>query len=337
MYTGTQFNEKVKQISFFLIIVFLFCLIVGELKYFASSVLGGFTLYVMLRKPHRYLLKKGWNNTLSASLLLIITFAFLTLAVGGLVSLIYGKLSYFQPTSILNSLRHIQNLIMQEWGYNIFSEEIIQKALSTIGNIVPAILSASGNVLANVVMMIFVLFFMLQQSKQFEAALGEFIPISKESIQLIKAETHIMTLSNAVGIPLIMIGQAVSAGVAYWLLGAGDPIIWGIITGFVGLIPVLGTGGVWLPLSINLLAGGNIWQGIVLLVYGALIIASVDSLVRIVFLKKKANVHPLITLFGVVLGMNVFGFWGIIFGPLIISGFFLLLKIYKHEFSSKKL
>ena len=332
MYTGTQFNESVKQIGFLIIILFLFCVIVDELNYFASSILGSFTLYIILRTPHRRMLEKGWGNKLTTIFLLFITVIFLSLVVGGLAYLLYDKLKQFHPEAAMNSLRHVQDMILQKWGYNIFSEEIIQKVLAAVGNILPAIISATGNVLTNVLMMIVVLCFMLYQSDQFESSVENFIPVSKESIQLMKKETHTMIFSNSIGIPLIMFGQALTAGLAYWLLGAGDPIIGGILTSFFGLIPVIGTAAVWLPLSINLLIGGYIWQGFVLIIYGALIISSIDNLVRMVFLKKKADVHPLITLFGVILGMSLFGFWGIIFGPLIISGFFLLVKIYKKEF-----
>jgi predicted PurR-regulated permease PerM len=108
-----------------------------------------------------------------------------------------------------------------------------------------------------------------------------------------------------------------------------------MMTGFFGLLPVVGTAGIWVPLSIELLVGGHIWQGIVLAIYGACIISSVDNCVRMIFLEKKANVHPLITLFGVIMGMNLFGFWGIIFGPLMISGLFLLCRIYAREFNSR--
>jgi predicted PurR-regulated permease PerM len=181
----------------------------------------------------------------------------------------------------------------------------------------------------------FVLFFLLQQSREFEEGIENFLPISKENVHLLKKEAHNMIISNAVGIPLIMIGQGITAGLAYWILDAGDPVIWGLMTGFCGLVPVVGSGGVWVPLAINLAMGGHIWQGIVLIIYGCLVVSSVDNLVRIVLLKKKANVHPLITLFGVIVGMNLFGFWGIIFGPLILSGFFLLLRIYKKEFVAK--
>lgn len=332
MYTGKQFNENIKQVAFLLLILFLACLIIGGLKYFASSVLGGFTLYMVLRKPHEYMIKKGWGNTITTSILLIATFFFLIIIVGSLLALVYSKFRQFHPQVIIDSLYNIHGSVMQKWGYNIFSEDVIQKALSAAGNVIPGIISATGNVVANVAMMIFVLFFMLQQSDAFKKGLENFLPISKESVRLLKAEVHNMVLSNAVGIPLIMLGQGVTAGLGYWLLNAGDPIIWGLLTGIFGLVPVVGTGGVWVPLAINLLIGGNIWQAIVLFIYGSVVISSIDNIVRMFLMKKAANVHPLVTLFGVILGMNLFGFWGIIFGPLMISGFLLLIKIYKKEF-----
>ena len=332
MYTGKQFNENIKQIAFLLAILFLAFLIINGLKYFLSSVLGGFTLYMILRSPLRYLLSKGWKNTFAASALLLVTFTFLILILGSLLTLVYSKLRHFNPQVMVDSLYNIQGSILERWHYNIFSDEIIQKMLATIGSILPDIVSATGNVMANVVMMAFILFFMLQQSQTFERGLESFLPISKESINMLKTEIHNMVLSNAVGIPVIMLGQGITAGLGYWLLDAGDPIIWGVFTGIFGLIPVVGTGGIWVPLAINLLIGGHIWQGIMLFIYGSVVISSVDNLVRMVFLKKAANVHPLVTLLGVILGMSIFGFWGIIFGPLIISGCLLLIKIYKKEF-----
>ena len=332
MFEGKHFNEKIRQIGFLLVLVFLACLIIGELQYFVSSVLGGFTIFLILRKPQRYLLNKGWGNTFTTTVLLIATFIFLLLLTGGFTSILYGKLKSFQPQTLVEGLQHIRDFIIEKWGYNIFSQDVIQKVVSAVGSILPGILSATGNVLANVIMMMFVLFFMLQQRASFERSIDRFVPLSRDSILSLKSAIHTMVISNAVGIPLILFGQALTAGLAYWVLDAGDPVIWGMITGFFGLVPIVGTGGIWVPLGIELIVAGNIWQGIVLIIYGACVISNVDTVVRIVVLKKHANVHPLVTLFGVILGVNLFGFWGIIFGPLMISGFFLLLRIYKSEF-----
>jgi predicted PurR-regulated permease PerM len=328
-----NFNEKIRQIGFLLVLFFLTCLIVRELRYFASSVLGGFTIYMILRRPHRYLRNRGWSNGLVTAFLMIVSFIFLVLAVGGLTIMIYEKIKLFQPQLILDGLRHIHDTLIQRWDYDIFSQDLIQKALSTFGNSLPGLVSAMGSILANAAMLMCVLFFLLLQRAQFERGVEKFIPLSPGSIRMLKRSAHSMIISNVVGISVILFGQALLAGLGYWALGVGEPVIWGLLTGFFGLIPVVGTATIWLPLSIELLISGHLWQGILLAVYGSCVVASVDNVVRMVFLKKTVNVHPLITLFGVILGLNLFGFWGIIFGPLMLSSFFLLIRIYNREFS----
>ena len=335
MYTGKLFNERLKQIGFILLILFFICVIIGGLHYFLSSILASFTLYMFLRKPHRRLLEKGWRNTWATSVLMLITFSAVLLIGIVLFGLVYDKMRYFQVQTVMNSIRHVHGEVMELWGYDIFSDEILTKAVSSIGTILPNVISTTGNVIANLAMMFFILFFLLYQSVPFEKALEGLIPLSKPSIDLLKKETNNMVISNAVGIPMIILGQALLSGLAYWFTGAGDPIIWGVLTGLFGLIPVIGTAGIWLPLSLNLLIGHNIWQGILLIIWGACVVASVDNVIRMFFLKKYANIHPLIALFGVILGINLFGFWGIIFGPLFLSGTLLMLRIFKSEFLQK--
>ncbi|MDL2223540.1 AI-2E family transporter [Bacteroidales bacterium OttesenSCG-928-M11] len=335
MYAGKQFNERIKQVVFIILLVFLFVVMLKNLSYFVSSFLGAFTLYMILRKPHNYFAKKWKTTTGSTAFLLFVTFLGLLLVGTGVFYLFYGKLKHFHPQGIMNGIHHIQDIILERFGYNIFSEDLVNSALNLAGNIIPGIISTTGNVFANLLMMMFILFFMLQKNKEFVKALESFIPLSGNSVQLLKNETNNMVIGNAIGIPFIMFSQGIVSALGYWITGAGDPLVWGVITGIFGLLPIVGTGGVWVPLAINLLIGGNIWQGIFLFAYGALVISSVDNIVRMGLMKKMANVHPLITLFGIIFGMNLFGFWGIVFGPLMLSSFLLLFKIYKKEFLSE--
>lgn len=332
MYTGKLFNERLKQIGFLIVIVCLCGVILSEMRYFFSSILGSFALYIMLRRPYKHLLSKGWSSMWATTFLVIVTFLITVGVAGGILAIAYDKVTSFHPQSLLENIRHIHEMVYEKWGYNIFSDDILAKAVSVVGNILPGIIAATGSIVANMVMMFFLLFFMLYQSNDFKESVVKMIPVTKESVELLKHETTNMVITNTVGIPMIMLGQALFAGVGYWIAGAGDPIIWGLATGFFGLIPVVGTGGVWLPLALNLLIGGNIWQGIFLLIWGAAVVASVDNLIRMVFMKRVANVHPMIALLGVILGINLMGFWGIIFGPLVLSGTLLLVKIFKSEF-----
>ena len=332
MYTGKLFNERVKSIGFIIVLTLLLCLIIYELRYFSSSVLGAFTLYIILRQPYRKLRSKGWNKTLTTAVLVIATFLIVFIIGGGITGVAYSKIQYFNPQTILDNIKLVHDSFIQKWEYNIFPEDIVEKGVMWLGNALPGLLSATGNVIANVILMVFVLFFMLQESEKFEKGIVNFLPISNDNVRLLKTETKNMIISNAIGIPLIMMLQASLSALAYWFTGAGDPIIWGILTGFAGLIPVIGTVVIWIPLSLNLLIGGNIMQGVILLLWGACVISLIENGFRMMFLKKYANVHPLIPLFGVILGINLLGFWGIIFGPLVISGFLLLVKIFHSEF-----
>jgi predicted PurR-regulated permease PerM len=104
------------------------------------------------------------------------------------------------------------------------------------------------------------------------------------------------------------------------------------MTALCGLVPMVGTVIVSVPLGIWFIADGLVVRGVLLILCGVLVIANVDNLARIVLNKKISNTHPLIVIFGVILGIPLFGFWGIIFGPLMISIFLLLVRIYYKEY-----
>jgi predicted PurR-regulated permease PerM len=330
-----KFDKQLRQTIFLLAIILLAGFIVGELKYFFSSFLGAIAMYALLRQPHRYLRRRGWGNTLATSTLMVVAVLAFALILGGFSALVYSTASNFDVQILKMELHNLGDWILSQWGYNIFSQDVVQKGLEQIGKIVPSIVSTAGSAFANLIMMLFVLYFMLQDSEQMERGLNEYLPFDTDTNRQLKAEGNNMILANAVGVPLIMLLQLLSAGIGYWLFNAGNPVIWGILTGFVGLIPVAGTAIMWLPLAINLILGGSVWNGIALIIYGALVVANMERVVQLTFLRKKAHLYPLVTIFGVVLGLQIFGFWGVIFGPLLLSSFFFFVKVYKKECENK--
>jgi predicted PurR-regulated permease PerM len=298
-----------------------------------SSLLGSATLYILLRKPYFYLVRqKRWKPLLAN--LTLLTLVIVVILVFGIVVFGTGfmQLKDFSPQIIMQTVRHFHELLLDKTGYDIFSNEVTNKLIQLISSLLPNIFNLTGSVLSNLVMMVFILFFLLKGGKTLEVVVERRIPLSAKSIRLLKDETSKMVVSNAIGIPVIIFSQATVACLGYWMFGISNPVIWGTLTGLFGIVPILGTSIIWLPLSIFLLLGGNIWPGAGLLLFGAAVITNMDNAIRIFFLTRYANVHPLIMVFGIILGMNLFGFWGIIFGPLLLSGFLLLLKIYRNEF-----
>jgi predicted PurR-regulated permease PerM len=98
----------------------------------------------------------------------------------------------------------------------------------------------------------------------------------------------------------------------------------------------VGTMIVWVPLVLYLYAIGIIWPATWLALYSFFITGNVDYLARLTLMKKMGNVHPIITVLGVIVGLKLFGFMGLIFGPLLVSYFIVLVKIYLNEFASIK-
>ena len=159
-----------------------------------------------------------------------------------------------------------------------------------------------------------------------------YLPFKKDKIKLFGDELVRQTFSNSVGIPSIAVVQGLAGFLGYWITGLHEAGFWGVITGFTSFIPVVGTALVWVPVAVYMFIIGHTWQGIFMILYGALIMGTLDNVVRFILAKKMADVHPIITVLGVLLGLQFFGFLGLIFGPLLISYFFILLKIYYVEY-----
>jgi predicted PurR-regulated permease PerM len=165
-----------------------------------------------------------------------------------------------------------------------------------------------------------------------EKWLNKFIPFKQENINRLAAETRTMVTANAIGIPVISIIQGIVATIGYWIFGVHEIALWGFLTGVFAFFPIIGTMVIWAPLVIYLYAVGLNWQATGLMIYSFAVTGNVDYLTRLTLMRRMADVHPLITVIGVIVGLGLFGFVGIIFGPLLLSYIIVLVKIYMNEF-----
>ena len=173
---------------------------------------------------------------------------------------------------------------------------------------------------------------MLYNYKGFEKGLKEILPFREENKQILAEETKEIIRANAIGIPLLGIIQGVFALIGYMIFGIEKPVLFAILTAFSTILPVIGTMAIWIPLGIGIIATGDVLSGIIFLMYGTFVIGGVDNLARFMLQKQLADIHPLITIFGVILGLQMFGFWGVIFGPLLLSYLVLFFNMYRHDY-----
>ena len=148
-------------------------------------------------------------------------------------------------------------------------------------------------------------------------------------------EINMIVKSNAIGIPLLAVIQGIVAVIGYFIFQTPDPLLFGFLTCIATIIPIVGTALVWVPLAAYMALNGDWVHALGLAIYALLVITNVDNLIRFILQKKLADIHPLITVFGVVIGLSLFGFMGIIFGPLLLSLFLLCIDIFKKSYLDK--
>jgi predicted PurR-regulated permease PerM len=173
---------------------------------------------------------------------------------------------------------------------------------------------------------------MLYYCKEMERVLNHIIPLKQENINKLAAETKRTVRANALGIPLISLIQGATATIGYVIFGVDDWGLWGFLTGLFAFFPVIGTMVIWVPLVVYMYAMGNNWSATWVTLYCAIVVSQVDHLARMTILRKIGNVHPVVTILGILIGLNLFGFIGLIFGPLLVSYIILLFRIYNDEF-----
>lgn len=331
----STFNNRLRQIILLLVIVLLAILLLNQLFVFLPGFLGAITLYILLRNSFNYLtIRKRWRKTGTAVLFILGSLVIIALPLYFSIRLISSELSILLNNSaeLVADARLVGQKIYELTGVQLMTDENILTFQKQAATIIPSLLNSSASILSNFAVMFFLLYFMLMNGREIEKFLDRFIPLKEENIDMLSQETRNMIRANAIGIPVLAIIQGVVATIGYWIFGVKDFALWGFLTGVFSMVPIVGSALIWAPLCIYLFAIDKTGKAIGLLLYAALLISNIDYVVRLTLLRKFMDVHPVITVFGVIVGLGLFGFWGVIFGPLLISYFVILIRIYMNEF-----
>jgi predicted PurR-regulated permease PerM len=310
-------------------------LVIRELYIFIPGLLGAVTLYILSRANYFQLIyARKWKKGRAALLFIVYYLLLLGLPVYLAITLISPKLQVFltDPSSYFESAKSSVILIQEKMGANFLSKESLTQLLNKVAALIPGMINSTANLISNLGIMLFVLYYMLYNGKEMEQYLSRIIPLKPDNINILASETKKMIKANALGIPIISIIQGLFAALGYFIFGVNEFAIWGFLTGIFAFFPVVGTMIVWVPLVIYMYVIGQDWQATGLLLYSLIVTGNVDYLARITLLKKIGDVHPVVTILGVIVGLGLFGFIGLIFGPLLISYVIVLFNIYMNEF-----
>ena len=221
----------------------------------------------------------------------------------------------------------------------VVNNELVKNALLGVADVMKEwFASGAGNLIVgttnfvlSLLLIIFTMFFFFIDGEKMLAKLMYWTPLPNKYDKEIFKKFRDVSYSTMMATFVTAILQGLLGAIG--LLIVGVPALFASIAmGFLSVLPYFGATLIWLPIAIYLLASGQIWQGIFLLAWGAGAIASTDNLIRAYLIKGKAQVHPIFVIFSILGGIPLFGFWGVIIGPLIISLAVTVLHIFEMEY-----
>lgn len=289
------------------------------------------------------------NQTLSA---LVSTFLVMLVVVGPLVVIVaaiigevQGLVELVQKESSESGglLPYINRLTEQVLGWvrryvsvpPVNIRAFVQARLEELGGFLAVeagvILGGIASTIVNIAITLFTLFFLFREGKSARRRLAAVMPLSSEQIDKLFTGIENTIIGTVYGGLVVAGVQGAMIGIALWFFGIPSPVLWGVVAGFFALIPLVGTAAVWVPAALFLLASGHYVQAIILSVWGAGVVGSMDNFLRPYLISGRVQMHTLLIFFAVFGGVTVFGFLGLFIGPVILAVTTTLLSLLRDE------
>jgi predicted PurR-regulated permease PerM len=209
--------------------------------------------------------------------------------------------------------------------------EVAKKVNSWLANGAGAFLKGTTSFIISLFLIFLSMFFFFVDGEKMLNRLMYLTPLPNKYDREIFKKFRDVSYSTVVSTFVTAIAQGIIGAIGFVIVGL-PAFFPGIAMAFLSLLPYVGAAFIWFPAGIYLLFIGKIWQGIFLLIWGGAVVSTVDNLLKAYIIKGKAQVHPIFIIFSILGGIVLFGFWGVIFGPLIISLAVTLIHIYELEY-----
>ncbi len=338
-------------IAIFLLLIYIFYQILSP---FILALFWGAIITLTLYPVHKRLTKLLRNRksisalimTVVATFLVILPLVFISATVAvDMFDIYQGLTDNVEVSELKSKLEKLKGLVpvtvldelekrLQIGEINI--HQMAVKGLGSIsGYVINEVQDAATNLtglLLNFGLMIFALFFFFRDGDSMLERVKSLIPMKDEQKDEIFRKFYDTLNAVIVGVMVTAAIQGVLQGLFFWILGISYSVLGGVLTFIFALIPIAGAVIVWLPVGLYLVFTGSIYTGIGVLVFGGLVVSSVDNFLKPMIIGGKIKLSTLflvLTIFG---SLSVFGFTGIIIGPILLAIFMSFIEIYKIEY-----
>lgn len=326
------FTQKERNTITLVIIILLGLILAYATRQIISALLSTVVMYTIFRPVNMWMVeKRKWRRPIAATVIIVLSFVIIVLPFLGLGKMLIDRAIELQknPDWIRTLVAKINEFAGDRLGKPDFLREQLEKSSSYIGDLFTSLLTGTLGIFLDIAIMYFLLYFMFINFRGFERGLMRYSPFRVDNAVKFGQEMRNITYSNVLGQLFIAIIQGVALALGYILFGYSDPLFWGVICAILAFIPLLGPPLVFVPAAILAFTEGDNFAAIALLVYGFVVVINIDNVLRLVIAKKLGDIHPIITIVGVIIGIPLFGVMGLVFGPLLLSYFLLTVRIYE--------
>jgi predicted PurR-regulated permease PerM len=319
------------------------------LRSFAASVIVAVIFFPAYKRVLRWTGNRPTWASLVATLAIVLLFLFP-------VSLILLKAT----NEAITAAQRLSQLSAEQGGVALFVQTLLERPLHFFGRFVDvskfdihsavtnnlqraglvvlssgaAILGSLARLTANFFLMLILVFFLFRDGERWANGLGSLMPLSADQTARLYRNINDTIIGNVYGIVSVGFIQGALTGVATAIVGLPSPLLFSIAAFFASILPVVGAALIWAPAGIYLIFTGAIWKGVFILAWGTVVISMVDNIVRPWVVSGKVELHPLVLMFVILGGVQVFGFLGLFLGPVIVSVLAAIFQMLRDELAA---
>ena len=314
-----------------LVLVLGIALVIAVTPY-ATGLLGIPVLYAVFAPLHEWLSMRA-RPRVAASLVVALALFLIVVPGVSFAGLIVGQAQEIAAGVIRNPLLgRLRELRLGGIDLGPRLADLGATVVAWIGSSAFGLVGTATRLALNLTISLFGLFYLLLQPHETWEAVRPYIPFSAKNTEKLRQRFRDVTTATIVGTGLTAAIQGSLVGIGFWLTGLPNAVFWGVVTMVFAILPVVGSGLVWGPGAIALMIGNHALAGMLLALGGVVIVGNVDYVIRPRVFSRWANIHPLVTLIGALAGVPYFGILGLLIGPLALSYFFELIKMYGEEY-----
>lgn len=347
-------RRKLESAAFLALVLSTSLLFLWTIRAFAAPIFWAAVLAVLFQRIHTRLLAacRGRRNpaallaTLSVILLVVVPFALVlgALARQGLrlyQAITSGELSVQGPIDMIERTLPAVTGFLARHGVDIaqLRVSVQETAASATQFIATRALAAGQNVLWMTLLfgiMLYLLFFFFRDGKRIVASVGRVAPLGDERRERLLAKFIQVAHATVKGSLIVAAAQGTLGALLFWIVGIETAVFWGVVMAVLSLLPAVGAGLVWVPAAVILLAGGHIWQAVLVILGGLFVIGLVDNVLRPIVVGRDTRLPDYLVLISTLGGIAVFGLAGFVAGPVIAALFLVMWELFGEEYSGRR-